>query len=88
MFNTKQIQTNKDMNKTQSTFFALVAGLAAGAVIGILLAPDKGEATRNKIAQKTSDLKKELEEQVELSKAKIYEFAESIVNKETEKINA
>jgi gas vesicle protein len=88
LFNTKQIQTNKDMNKTQSTFFALVAGLAAGAVIGILLAPDKGEATRNKIAQKTSDLKKELEEQVELSKAKIYEFAESIVNKETEKINA
>jgi gas vesicle protein len=76
------------MNKTQSTLFALVAGLAAGAVIGILLAPDKGENTREKIAKKTADLKKELEDQVEVSKAKIYEFAESIVNKEQEKINA
>ena len=76
------------MNKTQSTLFALVAGLAAGAVIGILLAPDKGENTREKIAKKTADLKKELEGQVEVSKAKIYEFAESIVNKENEKITA
>ncbi len=76
------------MNKTQSTLFALVAGLAAGAVIGILLAPDKGENPREKIAKKTADLKKELEEQVEVSKAKIYEFAESIVNKENEKISA
>jgi YtxH-like protein len=77
------------MSKTQSTLFALVAGLAAGAVIGILLAPDKGDKTREKIAKKTADLKKELDEQVEIGKAKIYEFADSVVNKQAaEKLNA
>jgi gas vesicle protein len=35
----------------------LAAGLAAGAVLGILFAPDKGVETRKKIAQKGSDLK-------------------------------
>ena len=50
------------MNKTQSTLFVLVAGFAAGAVVVILLAPDKGEKTRERIAKKTADLKKELDE--------------------------
>jgi len=34
----------------------VVAGAAAGAILGILLAPDKGSATRKKIAKKGSDL--------------------------------
>jgi gas vesicle protein len=35
----------------------VAAGIAAGAIIGILLAPDKGSETRRKIAQKGNDLK-------------------------------
>ena len=35
----------------------LVAGLAAGAILGILFAPDKGTETRRKIGQKGTDLK-------------------------------
>ncbi len=69
------------MSKTQSTLFALVAGFAIGAVAGILLAPDNGEKTRQKLAKKAEDLKKELDEQVEVGKAKIYEFADNVVNK-------
>jgi gas vesicle protein len=34
----------------------VVAGAAAGAILGILMAPDKGSATRKKIAKKGADL--------------------------------
>lgn len=40
-------------------------GMIAGAVVGILFAPDSGKATRKKIARKTSDLKDSLEETYE-----------------------
>lgn len=35
---------------------SVLAGAAAGALLGILLAPDKGSETRRKIAQKSNDL--------------------------------
>lgn len=34
-----------------------LVGLAAGVIVGILFAPDKGSVTREKIADKASDLK-------------------------------
>jgi gas vesicle protein len=37
------------MSKSSKSFWAFVVGAAAGAVIGILYAPDKGENTRNKL---------------------------------------
>jgi len=40
----------------------VIVGAAAGAVLGILMAPDKGSETRKKIAQKGNDLKGSVKE--------------------------
>ncbi|MHA8107905.1 YtxH domain-containing protein [Aquirufa sp. A-Brett2-W8] len=37
------------MSKSSRSFWAFVVGAAAGAIVGILYAPDKGENTRNKL---------------------------------------
>ena len=56
----------KDQSKV---IVAVIAGLAAGAVLGMLLAPEKGEQSRKKIASLAKDL---------VDSAK--DFTEQIVN--------
>ena len=41
--------------KSGKVVLGLLAGVAVGAVLGILFAPDKGTETRNKISKKSSD---------------------------------
>jgi len=43
---------------------AVLVGAAAGAVLGILFAPDKGTETRRKISQKGSDLRNKFKRKV------------------------
>lgn len=44
--------------KSSNTILGLLSGVAVGAAIGILLAPDKGTNTRKKLSEKSNDTKK------------------------------
>ncbi len=50
------------MSNSSKSFFAFLAGLAAGTAIGILYAPEKGEITRDKLSYKLSKYREQLED--------------------------
>ena len=50
---------------TKNTVIALLAGVALGAVAGVLLAPASGEKTRRKIVRKAEDMRDQLTDLVD-----------------------
>jgi hypothetical protein len=61
---------NKTMSKDKF-ITGLLLGAAAGAVAGILFAPDKGSETRKRIVKQVEDIKGNIMEQVETVSGKI-----------------
>lgn len=53
------------MSKTTDNLMSFLAGAAAGAILGILYAPDKGTNTRERLAFKLEKYKQKLEDQLE-----------------------
>jgi len=66
---------NKMSESSSKTILAVaggfVIGALAGAVVGVLFAPDKGSETRKKVSKNITDFSEEIED-------KIDEYAESI----------
>ena len=52
------------MSDSGKVLSALLLGAAAGAVVGLLMAPDKGSNTRKKIREGTSDLIDQLTDKI------------------------
>jgi len=80
---------------TGKVVLGIAAGLAAGALLGVLFAPDKGVTTRKKIYREgenlTDDLKEKVDEflegitkKFEKVKKDVTNFAEKAMDKEAE----
>lgn len=80
---------------TGKMLLGILGGVAAGALLGVLFAPDKGEKTRKKILQKGEDLvddmKVKLDNVVEDAGSKIQNVlkeAGNMVRQGREKVNS
>ncbi len=69
---------------TGKVLLGVLAGVAAGAIIGILFAPDKGCETRKKIAKSGKDLTDNLNETLKVFMADLSEKFESAVKEAKE----
>ena len=61
------------MKNTSKILIALGAGLAIGGVLGILFAPDKGSATRHKIAEGGKRFADNFNRKIKSGKARLQE---------------
>ena len=75
------------MTNTAKIITALVAGAAAGAVLGILFAPDKGSETRKKVGDESKRLAQSLKEKFNPAKEK-YEEGKSNLQQSMDEMDA
>lgn len=67
--------------KNSKTLIGILGGVAIGATLGILFAPDKGSNTRKKIAKKSTDATDDLKEKLNGIANSFSEKYNSILNK-------
>ena len=61
-----------------NTFFALVGGLAAGAILGVLFAPEKGEETRDQLRRSAEDGLDKLRGALEKAEQEVENFVDGL----------
>ncbi len=74
------------MNDGSKTVVALLVGLAAGAALGILFAPDKGSDTRDKLTDSLKNLGDSIKEKAANEIDNLTTFKEKVVSNIKSKI--
>ncbi len=75
------------MDNSEKSFVAFLVGAAAGAIAGLLIAPESGDNTRKKLNKQADKLMHELEDSFEANSKKLKDFTDSAL-KEVEKYGA
>lgn len=68
------------MNENGKVVTALLAGIAAGAVLGLLFAPDKGSETRDKIGESLADLGEAIKERADVQFDQLNELKDKLAS--------
>ncbi|MEO5911353.1 MAG: YtxH domain-containing protein [Pelobium sp.] len=68
------------MKDNSKSLVALVAGLAAGAVVGLLFAPEKGSETRDKLSESLKNLGDSIKEKAAEEIDNLTEFKDKVVS--------
>jgi gas vesicle protein len=74
------------MNDNSKTVIALLAGIAAGTVLGLLFAPEKGSETRDKLSESLKNLGDSIKERAADEIDNLSEFKEKVVTNIKSKI--
>jgi gas vesicle protein len=75
------------MKDNSKVFVALLVGLAAGAALGILFAPDKGNETRDKLAESLKNLGDSIKETASKEIDSLLSLKDKVVDNIKTKIN-
>ncbi len=75
------------MKDNTKVVVALLAGLAAGAALGILFAPDKGEETRDKLSESLKNLGESIKETAATEIDNLVNLKDKVVDSLKTKIN-
>jgi gas vesicle protein len=69
------------MKENGKILSALLLGAAAGAVLGVLFAPEKGSETRKRIAENAEDLINQLQDKISEGKEALADLREKAMDK-------